>query len=88
MSSGWLGSHRTAEFVAKALDPRGSGLWLVELGAGRTVVASFLPSACNGLEKLAPGEFVRIRFRTGRKTPRILGYSDVDRSGHPTGHQS
>jgi len=70
----------TAEYVATAVDPRGIGLWLVELGAGRTLVASFLPSA--KLVRLAPGDHVRIRFRAGTKTPRILGYSDVDRAGN------
>lgn len=78
MASDWNGK---AEFIATAIDPRGIGLWLVELGAGRTVVASFLPGASRELERLAPGELVRIRFRSRNKTPRILGYSDVDRSG-------
>jgi hypothetical protein len=77
-----------AEFIATAIDPQGPGLWLVELGAGRTVVASVIPSASGGIERLAPGDSVRIRFRQGRKTPRILGYSEVDRSGQPTKHQN
>lgn len=70
------------EFIATAIDPRGRGLWLVELGSGRTLVASFLPSSRNNLERLAPGDLVRIRFRAENKTPRIPGYSDVDRSGN------
>jgi hypothetical protein len=73
----------TAEYVATAVDPRGIGLWLVELGAGRTVLASVHPSAGGGIERLAPGDCVRIRFRSGTKTPRIPGYSDVDRAGNP-----
>ncbi len=71
-----------AEYIATAIDPRGRGLWLVELGSGRTLVASFLPSSRDNLKRLAPGDLVRIRFRSQNKTPRILGYSDVDRSGN------
>lgn len=69
-----------AEFIATAIDPRGRGLWLVQLGSGRTLVASFLPSSRKNLERLAPGDLVRIRFRSDNKTPRILGYLDVDPS--------
>lgn len=73
----------TAEYIATAVDPRGIGLWLVELGAGRKLVASFLPNSGDDLRRLAPGDHVRIRFRSGTKTPRIPGYSNIDRAGNP-----
>ena len=72
-----------AEYVAKVVDARGPWLWLVELGAERQLVASVLPSLQLEMSRLAPGDFVRIRFRTGSKSPRIVGYSDEDRAGHP-----
>lgn len=84
MSSNW---NEQAEFIATARDPKGPGLWLVELGAGRTVIASISPAAVHDLSSLAPGDSVRIKFRMGNKTPRIIGYSEIDRSGHATGHQ-
>lgn len=61
----------TAEYIATAVDPRSIGLWLVELEAGRMLVVSFLPSA--NVERLAPGDQIRIRFRSGTKTPESLG---------------
>ncbi len=75
------GQSSAAEFVAEVIDIRGLSQWLVQLGAGRQILASVLPSMQVELERLAPGDFVRIRFRSGRKLPRIVGYSDVDRSG-------
>ncbi len=77
------GRSPAAEFVAEVIDIRGPSQWLVQLGAGRQVLASILPSMQAELERLAPGDFVRIRFRSGRKLPRIVGFSDVDRSGRP-----
>lgn len=77
------GQSSAAEFVAEVIDIRAPWQWLVELGAGRQVLASVLPSMQMEMERLAPGDFVRIRFRSGRKLPRIVGYSDVDRSGRP-----
>ena len=71
-----------AEFVARAVDVVGPGLWLVELGAGRQIKASIAPCWRVAFERLAPGDYVRIRFRTGTKTPRILGFSLVDRDGN------
>lgn len=79
MASNWDGK---AEYIAKAIDPCGIGLWLVEIGAGRTLVASFLPGITRDMQSLSPGDYVRIRFRSGTKTPRILGYSGVDREGN------
>ncbi|MBI1310939.1 hypothetical protein GC176_06485 [bacterium] len=79
------GRGSPAEFVAEVIDIRGSWRWLVQLGAGRQLVASILPSLQTKMERLAPGDFVRIRFRSGNKSPRIVGYSSIDRSGRPLG---
>jgi hypothetical protein len=83
MTNDW---DQQAEFVATVVDACGRYLWLVELGAGRQVVASIASSMRVAMQDLAPGEIVRIKSRLGKKTPRIVGYSDVDRSGRPTPH--
>lgn len=82
MTHNW---QNQAEFIATVVDARGEFQWLVELGAGRQVVASIAPSLRVELQALAPGDFVRLKFRIANKSPRILGYSDMDRSGGPTG---
>ncbi len=74
--------NQQAEFIAHAVDVVGPGMWIVERGAGRQVEASIAPSLRGVLERLAPGDFVRIRFRAGTKTPRIIGFSPVDREGN------
>lgn len=73
-----------SEFIATVIDPCASNRWIVELGAGRQLVASISGAFEGDDSRLAPGDFVRIRFRSGRKTPRIVGYSAVDRQGKPT----
>ena len=82
MANDW---NNQAEFIATVVDARGQDLWLVELGAGKQVVAS-ISRAKWGMLDLVPGDVVRIKFRIGNKTPRIVGYSEVDRSGQPTTH--
>ncbi len=74
--------EKQAEFIATVIDICGPGLWTVELGAGRRLVAS----VTGPVGDLAPGDVVRIKFRIGNKTPRIVGYSEVDRQGLPTRH--
>jgi hypothetical protein len=73
----------SAEYIAEVIDIQGPWRWLVRLGVGRQFVATVLPSAQGRMERLAPGDFVLIRFRSAKRTPRIVGYSDVDRSGRP-----
>lgn len=80
MTNHW---DKQAELIATVVDLRGPFLWLVELGAGRQVVASIPSSLRIELENLSPGDSVRIKLRVGNKTPRIIGYSDVDRAGRP-----
>ncbi len=75
-----------AEFITKVVDPSGPAQWIVELGMGPQIVASTPGDSEPGLARLAPGDYVRIKFRVGRKTPRITGDSSVDRDGQPTPH--
>jgi hypothetical protein len=68
-----------AEFVGTVIDAYRPFQWLVQIGACKPIRVSLTYAQWDKMPDIAPGDKVRIKFRAGRKLPRIIGYADPRR---------
>jgi hypothetical protein len=71
--------NRQAEYMATVIDFHRPFQWTVQIGAARRTVATLTSAQWCKMPELAPGDRVLVKFRAGRKLPRIVGFAE-DRS--------